>query len=63
MGRRAELHRGLSSSEEWSILVLWMGGEDTYDISVRLGVHECEIANRLLMLRERQNQGRQCEAT
>lgn len=33
------------------ILALWREGFDTYDISLRLGVHESEVANRLLHLR------------
>jgi hypothetical protein len=50
------LHRKLSESEEWGILALWRQGHDTYDISLRLGVHECEIANRLMRLRQYSNQ-------
>lgn len=51
---RPELHRVLTNSDEWGILALWHQGFDTYDISLRLGVHESEIANRLMHLRERE---------
>lgn len=50
-GPKGELHRILTSSEEWGILALWHQGSDTYEISLRLGVHESEIANRLMRLR------------
>lgn len=52
---RGSLHRKLSESEEWGILTLWHQGFDTYDIALRLHVHECEIANRLMHLRNRVN--------
>jgi hypothetical protein len=51
-GPRGELHRKLSESEEWGLLALWHKGLDTYDISIRLGIHECEVANRLMHLRQ-----------
>jgi hypothetical protein len=51
---QASIHRKLTESEEWGILTLWRQGFDTYDIALRLHVHECEIANRLMHLRNRQ---------
>lgn len=51
-GSRKEIHRILTESEEWGILALWRQGKDTYEISIRLGVHESEIANRLMRLRQ-----------
>lgn len=42
---------------QWSILTLWREGKDTYEIAKILSsgtteVHESEIANRLVHLRE-----------
>lgn len=54
-GSRPELKRILTESEEWGILALWRQGFDTYAISIKLGVHECEVANRLMHMRNRQN--------
>ncbi|MCK1541426.1 hypothetical protein IVB12_05395 [Bradyrhizobium sp. 179] len=34
------------------ILALWKQGLDTYDVAKRLGLHEWQVANRLLHLRE-----------
>jgi hypothetical protein len=48
------LHRRLSESEEWGLLALWRAGNDTYAISLKLGVHEAHVANRLMHLRDRE---------
>lgn len=53
----AEIHRVMSPIEEAGILPLWRQGFDTYDISFKLGIHECEIANRLMRLRQQEKQG------
>lgn len=57
MAALPEIHRRLTESEEWGILTLWRQGFDTYDIALRLGVHECEIANRLMHMRQLQQMG------
>lgn len=53
----AELHRPLTESEEWGILALWRKGMDTYEISIAMGVHECEVANRLMRMRQLEKMG------
>lgn len=60
-GQRAEIHRILTDSEEWGALALWRQGYDTYAIAIKLGVHECEIANRLMRLRQQEKGQGQCQ--
>lgn len=54
----------VSRQAECMILPLWRRGYDTLVIAQTLAIPESEVANRLLMLRERQrqhNQGDRCE--
>lgn len=48
------LRRQLNSSEEWALFAFWLEGLDTYDISLKLAVHECVVANRLMLIRCRE---------
>jgi hypothetical protein len=50
----------VSRQAECMILPLWRQGYDSLTIAQTLAIPECEVANRLLMLREKhrqQNQG------